>query len=205
MGWSLIPREEKFFALFEKLAGKVVEAAHLFRDLLADYQDIEAKAKAIKAVEHEADLVTHEVMDRLNKSFVTPLDREDIRALAQHLDSVVDEIEAAANCFVVYGVKSPTPSSIEMVGLMCLAVEQIQKAVEKLENLREINVFLIEIHRLENMADSIAREMIGNLFHEERDIRELIRWKEIYERLEQCGDRCEDVADTIEDIVVKNA
>ncbi len=205
MAWSLIPREPKFFALLRKLAGKVVEAAHLFRDFLADYTSIETKAMHIKTVEHEADLLTHEVIDLLNKSFVTPLDRDDIRALAQYLDDVVDDIEAAVNCFVLYGVKKPTPEAAELVGLIVLAAEQIEKAVASLEDLREASAFLVEIHRLENMADAISREMIGKLFHQEPDLRELLRWKEIYERLESCADRCEDVADTIEDIVVKQA
>ena len=205
MGWSLIPREEKFFTLFARMAEKVVAGAHLFRDFVTNYTDIETKARAIKTVEHEADLITHEVMDKLNKSFITPLEREDIRALAQYLDSVLDDIEGAANRFVLYGVKKPTPQAIEMVGLICQAAEQIRNAVESLENLREIHVFLVEINRLENMADNISREMIGKLFHDESDLREVIRWKDIYEQLESCADRCEDVADTIEDIVVKNA
>jgi predicted phosphate transport protein (TIGR00153 family) len=205
MAWSILPQETKFFALFARLAAKVLEGAHRLRDLLADYTDVEVKTKKIKEIEHEADLITHEVLDKLNKSFITPLEREDIRALAQYLDDVLDDIEGAADRFVLYGVKKPTPAAIEMVGIICQAAEQIQKAVDTLENLKEIHVFLVEINRLENKADNVSREQIGKLFRDETDLRELLRWKEIYEQLESCADRCEDVADTIEDIVVKNA
>jgi predicted phosphate transport protein (TIGR00153 family) len=205
MAWSILPREEKFFTLFSGLAEKVVEGAHALRDLVGDYTDVEKKARAIKTIEHDADMITHEVMDKLNKSFITPLEREDIRALAQYLDSVLDDIEGTADRFLLFGVTKPTPAAVEMVGVICQAAEQIEKAVDTLENLKEVQPFLIEINRLENLADNIAREQIGKLFHEEQDLRELLRWKEIYEQLESCADRCEDVADTIEDIVVKNA
>ncbi|MGH7298466.1 MAG: DUF47 domain-containing protein [Polyangiaceae bacterium] len=205
MGFRILPREEKFFGLFNDLAKRVVEGAHKLLALVRDYSDIERQCRAIKDVEHEADLVTHEIIDRLNKSFVTPLEREDIRALALCLDSVVDDIEAIADCFFLYGVKKPTPQCEQMVEIIVKAVDQIQKAVESLQNLKEVGVFTSEIKRLENMSDVVARERIGKLFSEENDIRELIRWKEIYEQLESCADRCEDVADVIEDIVVKNA
>lgn len=205
MAWSIVPRQRKFFDLFEQLAVKVVEGAHLLRGLMSDYTNVEAKILAIRAVEHDADIITHEVMDTLNKSFITPMEREDIRSLAQYLDTVLDDIEGTANRFLLYHVEKPTPQAFEMTNLICQASEQILKAVKELENLKQIHIFVVEINRLENMADNISREMIGKLFEEEKDIRELIRWKDIYEKLERCADRCEDVANVIEDIVVKNA
>ena len=205
MAWSILPRDEKFFTLFSRLAVKMVEGANGLRDLVTNYTDIEAKARKIKDIEHEADLITHEVMDKLNKSFITPLDREDIRELAQYLDDVIDDIENCANRFVLYGVQKPTPESIEMVNIICNATEQIRQAIDTLENIKSIHVFLVEINRLENMADHLSRQMIGKLFQEEQDLREVLRWKDIYEQLERVADRCEDVADVIEDIVVKNA
>jgi uncharacterized protein len=205
MQWSIIPREEKFFVLFAQHASKVVEGAHMLRDLLADYTDVEARVKALRFVEHEADVITHEILDKLNKTFITPLERDDIRALAEYLDTVLDDIEGVANRLLLYGIEKPTPQAREMMTLICQATEQIEKAVASLQNLKQIHVFVIEINRLENMADAISREMIGRLFSEERDVRELIRWKDIYEKLERCADRCEDVANVIEDIVVKNA
>jgi predicted phosphate transport protein (TIGR00153 family) len=204
MGWSVVPKERRFFALFARLSAKVVEGAHLLQDLMTDYTRIEAKILLIRAVEHEADIITHEVLDALNKSFITPIEREDIRALAQYLDTVLDDIEGTANRFTLYHVKKPTPQAIEMSRLICQATEQIHQAVQSLENLKQIHIFVVEINRLENMADNISRAMIGKLFEEEQDVRELIRWKDIYEKLERCADRCEDVANIIEDIVVKN-
>jgi predicted phosphate transport protein (TIGR00153 family) len=205
MVWSILPREEKFFTLFAELAAKVTEGARRLQELVTNYTDVEAKTRAIKEIEHEGDLITHEVLDKLNKSFITPLEREDIRALAQYLDDVLDDIEATADRFLLFGVTRPTSAAIEMVGIIVKATVQIQKAVDSLENLKEIHVFVVEINRLENMADNVCREEIGKLFHHEQDLREVLRWKEIYEQLESCADRCEDVADTIEDIVVKNA
>ncbi len=202
---SIVPREEKFFALFKEMAAKVVQGAHLLRELMTDYSDLDAKTKAIRTVEHEADLITHEILNRLNRSFITPIEREDIRSLAQYLDTVLDDIEGVANRLQAYGIEKPTAQAIEMTSLICQATEQIQKAIDSLQKLKSIHIFSVEINRLENMADNISREMIGKLFREEADVRELIRWKEIYEKLERCSDRCEDVANVIEDIVVKNA
>jgi predicted phosphate transport protein (TIGR00153 family) len=205
MGWSPIPREEKFFTLFRQLAGKVDEGARLLRAMMTDFSDLEVKVKAVRTVEHDADILTHEVMDKLNKSFITPIEREDIRALAQYLDTVLDDIEGIANRLSAYGVRAPTPEALEMANLICQATEQIQKAVDSLENLKQVHIFVVEINRLENMADNISRDVIARLFKDEPDVRDLIRWKDIYEKLERCADRCEDVANVIEDIVVKNA
>jgi predicted phosphate transport protein (TIGR00153 family) len=203
--WSILPREEKFFDLFQQLADKTVEAALALRDLLVDYTDIHNKAKRIKDLEHEADLITHELLDKLNKSFITPIDREDIRELAQYLDDVIDAIEDLADIFPRYGIERPTQAAVEMVTIICRATEQIQGAIKTLENLKSIHVFLVEINRLENMADNISRNEIGKLFREEQDLRQVLRWKDVYEQFEGCADRCEDVANIIEDIVVKSA
>ena len=205
MGWSLLPREEKFFTLFQRMAAKVVEGASKFRELVENYTDVAEKAKRIKEVEHEADVIAHEVMDKLNKSFITPLDREDIRSLVMHLDDVMDDIEATTDKLALYDIKKPTPEAAEMVRIICRATEEIEKAVKSLEQPQNLNIFLVEINRLENQADVICREQLAKLFRSEPDVRELLKWKEIYEQLEECADRCEDVADIIEDIVVKNA
>jgi hypothetical protein len=205
MGFSILPREEKFFTLFDRMAAKVVEGAERFRELIENYVDVAEKAKRIKEVEHEADVIAHEVMDKLNKSFITPMDREDIRSLVMYLDDVIDDIEATADKFALYDIKKPTPEAAEMVRIICRATEEIAKAVRSLEQPQNLNIFLVEINRLENQADQICREQLAKLFKSEPDVRELLKWKEVYEQLEACADRCEDVADVIEDIVVKNA
>ncbi len=206
-GWlsALVPKEEKFFDLFEQQAAKVVAGAHLLRDLVESYVDVESKAARLKEVEHDGDLIIHEIMDKLNRSFITPIERDDIRALAQFLDDVLDDVEGVGARLVMFGVKKPTAACQELVRIICRAAEEIEKAVKNLKDLQNLGVFLVEVSRLENQADHITREQIGKLFREEQDLRELIRWKEIYQRLENCADRCEDVGNIIEDIVVKNA
>ena len=205
MGFSLLPRADDFFVLFDRMAAKLVDVSTRFREMIENYVDVHQKSRVIKELEHEADLITHEVMDKLNKSFITPLEREDIRALAMYLDSVVDDIEATASKFDLFDLKKPTPAAAEMARIICKAAEEIQKAVKNIERPQSLTQFLIEIKRLENQADHVCREQIGKLFREEPDVREILKWKEIYEQLEACADRCEDVADVIEDIVVKNA
>ena len=205
MGFSLLPREERFFELFDRMTAKVVEGAERFADLLKNYTDIPAKVKHIQSLEHDADLIAHEVMDRLNKSFITPFDREDIRALTLYLDDVLDDLESAAILFQLYEIPAPTPQAIELARIIKDSADQIQKAVRQVEKPTNLAEFVAEIKRLENQSDVICREEIGRLFREEKDLRLLLKWKEIYERLEACSDRCADVADVIEDIVVKNA
>jgi predicted phosphate transport protein (TIGR00153 family) len=205
MAWSLIPREEKFFTLFDRMAAKVVEGAKKFNELIENYTDVEDKAKRIKEIEHECDLIAHEVIDKLNKTFITPLEREDISSLVKYLDDVMDDIEATSSRFVMYGMKKPTAAVGELGRIIFSAAEQLQKAVNSIQEPQNLATFLVEINRLENQADLICREQIAKLFREEPDVREILKWKEVYEQLEACADRCEDVADVIEDIVVKNA
>src|SRR5688572_10492138 len=188
MGWSLLPREEKFFVLFDRMAAKVVEGAHRFRDLIENYTDVADKATRIKEVEHEADLIAHEVMDKLNKSFITPLEREDIRSLVMYLDDVIDDIEATSSKLVMFAIKKPTAEAAELTRIICRAAEEIEKAVKSLEAPKNLTIFLVEINRLENQADLICREQVAKLFREETDVRELLKWKEIYEQLEACAD-----------------
>ena len=205
MGFSLLPREERFFELFDRMTAKVVEGSQRFVELLESYSDLQAKVKHIQSLEHDADRIAHEVMDKLNKSFITPFDREDIRSLTLYHDDVLDDVESAAVLFHLYEIAQPTPQAIELARLIKRAADQIQKAVRQIEKPTNLQEFVAEIGRLENESDNICREEIGRLFREEKDLRQLLKWKEIYERLEACADRCADVADVIEDIVVKNA
>jgi len=205
MAWSIIPRDRTFFSLFANQARKVVEAARLLCDLVEHFEDPEAKAKALKQLEHDADVIAHEVLDRLNRSFITPIERDDISALVKNLDDVIDHIEGAAARFVLWDLRTSAPPAVEMARVIAKAAEEIEKAVASLEGRTSLHVFLVEINRLENVVDTLSRQAIGRLFREEKDLRELIKWKEVYEKLEACADSCEDVADVIEDIVIKNA
>ncbi len=206
MGFSLFPKNDKFFDLFSLGAGNIRVAAEHFLDMVRNFTDIEAKANALKELESKGDSITHEIVDHLNASFITPIDREDIYALAGNLDDVLDEIEGVASRMVLFNVDRPTAQCVELAEIIVKASDSIEKAVTNLRHFSGLKEFLVEIHRLENQADQITRSETARLFHEGvDDVMNLIKWKEIYARLEHTADRLEDVANVIEDIVVKNA
>jgi hypothetical protein len=202
---SLLPREDNFFLLFEKASDNLVAGAKLFQDFMDHYENVEEKAQKLKDVEHQGDLLTHEIVEKLNRSFVTPIDREDIHALSSGLDDVLDSIEAVANRMTLFKIPSPTEPLRRMTGILVQASEQIQKAVHSLRKLDHLMVFCIEIKRLETQADEISRTLLGELFEREKDPIAVIKWKEIYGRMESAADECADIAKIIESIVVKNA
>ena len=203
----LLPRDEKFFDLFEKAAGIVLAGAETLHQMLTDFDNAEVYRKKIGDLEHEGDAVIHAVMDKLNRTFVTPFDHEDIRAIASRLDDIIDFTQAAAERLVLYQVKEPYPASVELAVVLVKTVQQVQAVVGMLRDLgqrRSILEVCIEINRLENAGDKIYREALGRLFCEGNVI-ELLRWKEIFEQIEQAVDECEDLADVIESVVVKHA
>jgi hypothetical protein len=204
MRFSLVPREERFFDMFEESAKVVLKGARQFRDLLDDYTDVDAKTKAIKAVELEGDHQTHRIIEALNRSFVTPIDREDIHALTSALDDILDYSEAIAIRFQLFKIKEITPEMKQFGELILKAAEQIEEAVRNLRHLDHLWSFCKEIKRLENLGDDISRKAISQLFEDGIDPIELIKLKEVYGRLEATMDRCEDIANIIETIVVKN-
>jgi len=204
--WSLIPKEVRFFDAFEKQSAHIKHAASLLHELIHDFADARAKAYAIKTVEHEADLVTHDIVKRLNTSFVTPLDREDIHALATRLDDVLDYIEAVGERLVVYRVKAPTSACRAFAGVIVRITDVTDRAVKCLRTLDpEYHVHIMEVNRLENEADALLRDSLVALFEENADPIDVIKWKEIYETLEIVTDRCEDVANVIAGIMLKMA
>jgi len=203
----LLPRDERFFDLFEKAAGVVLAGAETLMQMLNDFDNAEQYRKRIGDLEHEGDAVIHAVMDKLNRAFVTPFDQEDIRAIASRLDDIIDFTQAAAERLLLYRVKQPYPASIELTGVLVQTVQQVQLVVgllRDLSNRRAIVEGCIEINRLENAGDHIYRAALGQLF-EDGDLLELMRWKEIIEQIEQSIDQCEDLADVIESVVVKHA
>lgn len=203
----LLPRDEKFFDLFEQAAGVVLAGAETLQQMLNDFSNAEQYRQQIGVLEHEGDAVIHGVVDKLNRTFVTPFDQEDIRAIASRLDDIIDYTQAAAERLVLYRVKEPYPASIELTKVLVLTVREVQIAVGMLRDLgqhREIVEHCIEINRLENTGDKLYREALGRLF-EDGDLLELMRWKEIIEQIEQAIDECEDLADVIESVVVKHA
>lgn len=204
--FGLIPKEEKFFAMFKEMTWNIIEGAELFKEMLDNYEDPAGSQKRIKEVEHKGDSITHDIIKKLNKSFVTPLDREDIYALAAALDDILDLIDASAQRFVMYNVEKPTPEAKELAFLILKGCQTVDKAVSHLGGKFEhIAEHCVEVNALENEADRVCREAISRLFDEEKDPIQLIKWKEIYETLERATDKCEDAANILESVVVKNA
>ena len=205
---QLIPREEKFFIMLKKISENVVIGAKKLEDLVKDYENVEQKAKEILETEHEGDILTHEIIEALNKTFVTPFDREDIYSLVGRLDDIIDYIEAVTDKLLLYKIKKPTKEVVRMAQIIVESTEEVNKAIVGLKDLkhpRRILDHCIEINRLENEGDKVSREILAKLFETATDAIEAIKWKEIYEHLEMATDKCEDVADIIEGVVVKYA
>jgi len=202
--FRLLPTETRFFDLFRDQANKVLEGAHALREMVEHYENIDEKARRIKQIESEGDNLTHSLIDKLNRTFITPFDREDIHALASALDDVLDNIEGVASRLALFKVKSVTPEVIELVSVIVRSCVAIQAAILHLRDLKAIPPYLIKINDLENEADFISRNTTAQLFETASDFRELIKWKELYGRLEATTDDCEDVANILEGIVVKN-
>ena len=197
---------EKFYDLFEELADKLVEGVKLFTEILNNYEYSEFKVGKLKEIEHEADHITHQVYKRMHKVFLTPLDREDIFALANKLDSVLDEVESAAVRMYLYRMKKPAKELLQITAVLTEAVERIQKiifSVRKKEDAPLILHLCVEINTLENEGDQLFRSAMARLFEEEKDAIELIKVKDIIGRIENAVDNCEDVSNIIEGIVLK--
>ena len=202
--FRFIPRDEKFFDLFEESALNIQQAAGALKAMVESEGDYEEWWKRVEEYEHHGDRITHDLIRKLNQTFITPLDREDIHQLASGLDDVMDLIDAAATRMALYKIKRCTPESNHLTALIQQMAEEIVIAVKKLKDLKNVLPHCVEINRLENLADHISRDAIAALFREGHDPVYIIKWKEIYETLETATDRCEDVADILERIVLKN-
>jgi len=205
LAFRLIPREEKFYADFLSMADELKKAARLLEDMLAPERPNWDKADEIKEVEHKCDFLTHEIIQRLNRTFVTPIDREDIHELARSLDDVMDAIDASATILKLYHIDSVRPGARELARLVLDSTAQLVGAVKALEKRKGVAECAVEINRLENEADRAHQAAVQALFADERDAVVIIKWKEIFDFLEQATDRCEDVANVLEGVVVKHA
>ena len=202
--FRLIPKDIQFYELFERQAQYIVQAATLLREMVHSFHDARAKASAIKELEHQGDQTTHQVIKRLNTTFVTPIDREDLYALAGRLDDVLDCIDAVAERLVIYRIKEPSSACRAMADVIVDTVHAMHRAVGTLrQHVEAFHEQAVEVHRLENRADDLLRESLADLFDHEPDPIAVIKWKEIYETMETVTDRCEDVANVIESIVLK--
>lgn len=205
MAFRLIPREERFFDDFLALAEQIRRGAILLEEMLAPDRPIWDKADEIKEVEHKCDFLTHEIIQRLHRTFVTPLDREDIHTLARSLDDVMDAIDASAGVVRLYQIDHVRPDARELARLVKASADQMVVALEALERRHGVAAPAVEINRLENEADRAHQIALRRLFEEEKDPIAIIKWKEILDFLEDATDRCEDVANVLEGVVVKHA
>lgn len=206
--FQLFPREETFLPQFARAAEIILEAATALDQLAADFTDVELKVAHIKHLEHEGDQVAHQTFGLLSRTWITPIDREDIHTLVKALDDVLDYLDAAAARLVLYRIPAPTPALKSATAILVQSAEAILRAIGLLGDLKNSAAILeicVEINRLENEADSLNRISIGRLFETEKDPIVLMKWKEIYEVLEAATDCCEDVANVFEQIVLKSS
>ena len=204
----LLPREEKFFDYFDNASEKMIRGIRLLKEMMRDLSNAEGKARQIKDVEHEADRITHETVSSLHKTFITPIDRESIYALITMMDDVLDLIDSTSERVLLYKIKTSTPESMDLIEVLEKAVEQVAKGINGLRDLKNSSSILsicIEINRLENEGDRTFRNALSVLFSSSYEPIEIIKWKDVYETLEEAIDRCEDVANVLEGIVVENA
>jgi predicted phosphate transport protein (TIGR00153 family) len=205
---KLFPQEETFLPQFIRAAEVLVEAAHALDAIAGDFRDLEVKVARIKHLEHEGDQIAHQTFSKLASTWITPIDREDMHALVGALDDVLDYLDAAAARLVLYKIPGPTPELKSATEIIVQANEAILRGVRLVGNLKNSAAIIqacVEIKRLENEADSLNRIAIGRLFDTEKDPIQIMKWKEIYEYLEEATDRCEDVANVLEQIVIKSS
>ncbi|MBO0858658.1 MAG: DUF47 domain-containing protein [Chloracidobacterium sp.] len=204
--FRLLPKEDRYFEMFDAMAGHIRECALLLQKIFFDFDNRVVYADQIKDVEHNCDLITHEIIKKLNQTFITPIDREDIHALASGLDDVVDEIEYTARRVILYRVEQPTEHARKMTDVLVRIVTRLENAVISLENKGEqVLKECVTIHELENEGDIYHHNAIEELFAEETNPITIMKMKELYAKMERTIDKCEDVSNILESIVLKNA
>ena len=205
MAFRLLPREDEYFALFAQMTAKIQEGSDALIEMLqGSSSNFEAQAKRIKDAEHACDELTHKITTKLNKSFITPFDREDIYMLVVALDDVLDYVDAGARAILMYDIKEINDHALQFAKVIQSLAMELNSSVLMLDKPTGINTHIVEIHRLENEADDIYFRAIGELFRNETDPISIIKWKELYEILESATDRCESVANIIESIILKH-
>ena len=208
MRFPFIPREEKFFDLFEESARNLVRGAGLLAELIEKWENVEERVSEITELEHHGDNITHRIIAQLHATFITPIDREDIAQLADRMDDVMDLIEGAAVDMLIYEVKRPTERAQELADILVRTTSEVSAAIPRLRRRNQLNKIpehCIEINRLENEADTVVRAALAELFHNQIDLADVIKWREIYDHMETATDRCEDIANVLEGVMIKRA
>ncbi len=203
--FNLIPREIAFFEMFRKAAHNMIEGSRLLKDMMEDFRNPVEQAHRIKDIEHIGDGITHDIALKLNQTFITPIDREDIHGLASVLDDILDLVEAVADRFVVFKVAKPTETAIKLANILYQSAVAVGAGIDQLGKPHaHLKEYCIQVNSFENEADRITRDAISGLFEDEKDPITVIKWKEIYENFEEGTDRCEDVANILERIALKH-
>jgi uncharacterized protein len=205
MRLRIIPREEGFHDLFEKAAANLAETALMLQKLLTDFHDPEAAHAEIVQREHEGDEITHQIMRALNTTFVTPFDREDIHELASGIDDVLDLIDAVSDLLVLHRIEQPLPEMLQQAEILTRATDQCYQAMAGLRSFSGLDQYWVEINRLENEGDRVYRKTVARLFSGDYKAMDVLKWKDLVDQLEGAIDGCEDVANTLESIVLKHA
>jgi uncharacterized protein len=200
----LIPRDQEFFNMFAELAARLTATARLLHELFSDPAQVGPKVAAIKKLEHEADEVTHGVIDRINRTFVTPIDREDIHLLASRLDNVIDLIDGTARRAQMFRINERREPAVQLCAILIRMGEAIEGAVSHVKDAKSVVSHGVEVKQLEEQGDAIYHEAVGGLFDGTPDALVVIKWKELYDKLEGALDECEDVANTLDSIALKN-
>ena len=203
--FRLIPREERFFDLFVEDAANVLDGARQLEAMLRTFDSADKSAKKIRETEHKGDEISRDISRRLEATFVTPFDREEIHALVSGLDDILDLIEEVADTFVLYRIEAPTKTSVKQASLVVQACETVHQALSNLRGFKDLDQYIVEVHRIENEGDKLSRSAIAGLFDDGNKTIDVLKWKDVYALLEDTIDKCEDVADLIERIVVKHA
>ena len=209
--FNLFPRKVAFFELFDQAAQNMVVGSRLLKQMMESYHDIDRQAREIKRIESAGDSITHTIIRNLNQTFITPIDREDIHALASSIDDILDLVEATADRMVVFKIEKPTAakpaitaSQILLSNIIYESSEELARGIAQLGKVTDLNATFVKVNSLENEADRITRDALAKLFESEKDPIMVIKWKEIYESLESGTDRCEDVANVLERILLKH-
>ena len=206
--FPFMPKENKFFDLFEQSARNMVKASQTLKEMIDTWEVVGGRVAEITELEHEGDTITHQILAQLNRTFVTPFDREDIALLAHTMDDVTDFIHAAADALLIYKIDQPSQRAKELADIIVEAASEVERAVAGLRHRAQLKKILercVEINRLENMADRVFRSAMAELFEDTVDIAQVIKWREIYEHMESATDRCEDVANVLEGVALKHA
>jgi uncharacterized protein len=204
--FSLIPRERKFFALFEQSAQNAVKIAQQLKDMVHVWENVKERVGIINDLEHQGDAITHQIFEQLHRSVITPFDREDIALLAHSLDDVADFVHEAADAMLLYRVARPTIRAKELVDIVVQAVAGVKRAVSEIDDRlgrKHLMEHCVEINRLENIGDGVFRLAMAELFDDSSDFAGLIKWREIYTHMESVIDRCEDIANILEGVAIK--